>query len=256
LLSQYVNIESASIYTLKAKSGSYVLGECVASLGEPDDLSPDDDLLHRALEKGTLAHIANEDISLERHTDQLVVAPLVAGDSHLIGVLSVTRMPFFSLNVENLQMMLVMLGYFADNLEAAPGVINIQTHLPSIPVMYAQELACMIRMQKNIGINSHIVVMQLSGPRRQEITTEFLRIKRGLDLYWQSYVQDKPVLAILMPFTSSPAKDGFLQRISEWLQYRFQGDFETLDIQMRIVNFESEDPIKALTQVMQGKMNP
>jgi hypothetical protein len=256
LLSQYVNIESAAIYTLKLKSGSYILGKCVASLGDPDDLDPDDELLRLALEKGTLAHIANDDVSLKRHTQQLVVAPLVAGDTDLIGVLAVTRMPFFSLNVENLQMMLVMLGYFADNLGAATGVIEIQEQLPTMPVLFAQELACMIRMQKKIGISSHIVVMSLDGQRRQEITTEFLRIKRGLDLYWQTYVNNRPVLAILMPFTSSAAKDGFLQRIEAWLKQRFQGDFDSLGIKLRVINFDSENPLSALSEVINSEITP
>lgn len=114
----------------------------------------------------------------------------------------------------------------------------------------------MIRMQEKIGISSHIVVMHLGGQRRQEITTEFLRIKRGLDLYWQTYVQDKPMLAILMPFTSASAKDGFLQRIEAWLQHRFQGNFDALGIQLRIINFEFEDPLTALCQCVNGDMTP
>jgi hypothetical protein len=256
LLSQYVNIESAAIYTLKMKSGSYVLGKCVATLGEPDDLAPDDELLRLALEKGTLAHIANEDVSLQRRTQQLVVAPLVAGDTNLIGVLAVTRMPFFSLNVENLQMMLVMLGYFADNLGVSSSVIKILDRLPTMPVLFAQELACMIKMQVKIGITSHIVVMSLDGQRRQEITTEFLRIKRGLDLYWQTYVNNRPVLAILMPFTSTAAKDGFLLRIEDWLKNRFQGDFDSLGIRLRIINFDSEDPLDALSEVINVEIKP
>jgi len=254
LLSQYVNIESAAIYALKMKSGSYVLGQCVASLGDPDKLTPDDELLNLALEKGTLAHIANADVSLQRRTQQLVVAPLVAGDSVLIGVLAVTRMPFFSLNVENLQMMLVMLGYFSDNLGAASGVIKIQQRLPTMPVLIAQELACLIRMQERNGISSHLVVLSLEGQRRQEITAEFLRIKRGLDLYWQTYVNNRPVLAILMPFTTSAAKDGFLQRIEGWLKQRFQGDFESLGIRLRIINFDSEDPLVALSEVINSEV--
>jgi hypothetical protein len=255
LLSQYVNIESAAIYTLRKKSGSYVLGKCVATLGDPDDLAPDDELLRLALEKGTLAHIANEDVSLQRRTQQLVVAPLVAGDANLIGVLAVTRMPFFSLNVENLQMMLVMLGYFADNLGVSSSVIKILDRLPTMPVLFAQELACMIKMQVKIGITSHLVVMSLDGQRRQEIAVEFLRVKRGLDLYWQTYVNNRPVLTILMPFTSSAAKDGFLQRIEDWLKQRFQGDFESLGIRLRIINFDSEDPLMALTEVINSEVS-
>jgi hypothetical protein len=250
LLSQYVNIESAELYSLKEQAGGYVLGPSAARLGEPVSLAPDDELLVMALETGNLAHVASKDISLKRHTSQLVVAPLIAGDSELVGVLAVTHMPFFSLNSENLQMMLVLLGYFADNQGSVRGVLEIQKRLPEMPVLFAQELLRMMRMHQKIGIVSHLVVMRFSGGRRQEIPAEFLRIKRGLDLYWQTYVQDTPVLVVLMPFASSSAKDGFLLRVEDWLRIRFQGDFVSLQVQLRVVDFDLQDPLNALSEAM------
>jgi len=77
-----------------------------------------------------------------------------------------------------------------------------------------------------------------------------LRIKRGLDLYWQTYVQDTPVLVVLMPFASSSAKDGFLLRVEDWLRIRFQGDFVSLQVQLRVVDFDLQDPLNALSEAM------
>lgn len=252
LLSQYVNIESAALYTLEVRGSSQVLGKLVTRLGEPEDLAPDDELLRLALEKCSLAHIASQDVSLERQTNQLVVAPLVAGNDTLIGVLAVTRMPFFSLNVENLQMMSVILAYYADNIRHAPEVHQIQERLPTIPALYAEELVRVMLMQKKIGIPSQIVVMTFNGPQREEIQAEFLRIKRGLDLYWQSQVNGKPVIAVLMPFASHSAKDGFLQRIEGWLMGRFGGNFDSLGIYLRTIDFAQEDPLEALAEVVKG----
>jgi hypothetical protein len=59
-------------------------------------------------------------------------------------------------------------------------------------------------------------------------------------------VQDAPVLVVLMPFASSSAKDGFFLRVEEWLQSRFQGDFETLKIQVQVIDFDSRDPLAEL----------
>jgi len=250
LLSQYVNIEAAAIYNLDYKNGTPVLGRSAASLGDPDALASDDELLTLALESGSLAHIAGQDISLRRHTSQLVVAPLVAGDSDLIGVLAVTRMPFFSLNVENLQMMLVLLGYYADNLGSAPGVRGIQSQLPSMPFLFAQELARMIRLHEKIGMASHLVVMRFQGSRGREIADNFLRIKRGLDLYWKTFVNDLPVLVILMPFASSSAKDGFLERVEAWLASHFKGDFVSLEVLLQVIDFDAPDPLGHLKEVM------
>jgi hypothetical protein len=246
LLSQYVNIESAEIYLLEPGDGGYTLGRSVARLGDPVLMAADDDLLSLALETGSLAHIASQEASLQRHTSQLVVAPLVAGDKELVGVLAVTRMPFFSMTVENLQMMLVMLGYFADNLRSANGVTAIQQRLPTMPIVFAQETARLLNLYRRVGLSSHLVVMHFNGVRRKEIPDEFLRIKRGLDLYWQTFVDDMPVLVVLMPFASDSTKDGFLLRVDNWLQSRYDGDFESLKIRLTVINFAAPDPLGEL----------
>ncbi len=250
LLSQYVNLESAALYTLTSDASDPVLGEQVASIGEPAALEPHDALLRLALEAKNLAHIASRDVSLEQNTNQLVIAPLIAGNDTLIGVLAVTRMPFFSLNVENLQMMSVILAYYADNIRDATLVRSVQESLPSVPVLFAEELVRMIHMQNKVGISSHIVLMTFSGPLREEIPAEFLRIKRGLDLYWQTSVKNEPAIAILMPFASTSAKEGFVQRIDLWLQHRFHGNFEELEVHLRSIDFAREDPVTVLAKMI------
>lgn len=252
LLSQYVNIESAALYSLKNHGNAQVLGPLIARIGEPEPLTPDDELLRLALEKNSLAHIASHEVSLERNTNQLVVAPLISGSDRLIGVLAVTRMPFFSLNVENLQMMSVILAYYADNVRHAPQVRDVLEKLPTVPALFAEELVRMTLMQKKVGIASHIVVMTFGGGKREEIPAEFLRIKRGLDLYWQTRVNDKPVVAVLLPFASPSATQGFQQRIEDWLALRFDGDFESLGIHLRTIDFDLEDPMVALAEVVRG----
>jgi hypothetical protein len=252
LLSQYVNIESAALYTLEPRGLDFALGTCVAHIGEPELLVADDELLLLALEKSSLAHITSQDVSLSAHTRQLVVAPLIAGNGEMMGVLAVTRIPFFSLNVENLQMMSVMLAYYADNIRVAPEVHALQQQLPSMPALYAQEFIRMLHMQKKVGISSHIVVMTYGGRRREEIPAEFLRVKRGLDLYWKTVIDGKPTIIVLMPFTSPSAKDGFLLRTEDWLKSRFGGTFESLDIELRVIDFAQEDPLAVLSDLMKA----
>lgn len=251
LLSQYVSIESAAFYTLQPQGTDFVLGDQVAVLGEPEALTPDDALLTLALETSSLAHIASQDVSLESQTKQLVVCPLVAGNDTLMGVLAVTRMPFFSLNVENLQMMSVILAYYADNIRYAPEVHDIQARLPSLPTMFAEELLRLVLMQKKVGLSSHIVVMTFGGTQGKEIADEFLRIKRGLDLYWQTQVKGLLLIVVLMPFASPASKDGFVHRVDEWLAARFKGSFETLDIHLQSIDFDQEDPLTALVERVQ-----
>ena len=252
ILSQYVNLESAALYTLEPQGMGFVLGQQVAVLGEPEALRPDDELLLMALETSSLAHIASQDVSLERHTRQLVVAPLVAGNDTLIGVLAVTRIPFYSLNVENLQMMSVILAYYADNIRYAPEVRLIQKRLPTLPALFAEELVRMMFMQKKVGISSIMVMLTFGCVERGEIPAEFLRIKRGLDLYWQTQVKGKTVIVVLMPFASPASKDGFLQRLEEWLEGRFGGSFDSHNIHFNVIEFDREDPLLSLAALTQG----
>ena len=251
LLSQYVSIESAAFYTLQPQGADFVLGERVAILGEPEELAPDDALLRLSLETSSLAHIASQDVSLESQTKQLVVCPLIAGNDTLIGVLAVTRMPFFSLNVENLQMMSVILAYYADNIRHAPEVRHLLVRLPSLPTMFAEELLRLMLMQKKVGISSHMVVMTFRGTQGKEVAAEFLRIKRGLDLYWQTQVNGQLLIVVLMPFASPASKDGFVQRVDDWLAGRFGGNFDSLGIHLHSIDFDQEDPLEALAERVQ-----
>lgn len=250
LLSQYINMEAATLYTLREHQGDYVLGELVAQLGEPEALAPDDALLALALESGSLAHVATEDAGLDRRSNQLVVAPLVAGDDTLIGVLAVTRMPFFSLSVENLQMLLVLLGYYADNLGSARGIQPILQQVPAMPFLFAQELARMGNLHRKIGMDSQLVVMRFHGARGGEMADAFLRIKRGLDLYWKTFVGELPVLVVLLPFASSSAADGFTERLEAWLKIHFYGDFAGLGVSVQVIGLDASTPVEQLKKAM------
>ena len=251
LLAQYVNIESAAIYLAEDRNGHVTLGPMAESLGEPHAMDPDDELFKLAVETRSLAHVAGSEVSYERQSTQLIVAPLIASDDRIIGALAVTKLPFFSLNVENLQMMSVTLGYYADHVLNATDVAQYRAQLPTIPATFAEELARMVRLQRKVGITSHLVVMTFAGDNKEEIPTQFLQIKRGLDLYWLTYVAGNPVVAILLPFASSAAKEGFFLRVEDWLQQVFGGDFDSLRIHLRTIDLSHEDPLAALTRIMQ-----
>jgi polysaccharide biosynthesis protein PelD len=253
LLAQYVSIESAAIYGADAKGDKdHVFGPVLQSIGEPWPLRDDDELLLLALEKRNLAHISDAEVSHERKSNQLIVAPLIASDDTLMGVMVVSKIPFFSLNVENLQMMSVILAYYADHIHNAGDVILYRNRMPTIPVTFAEEVARMVRMQKKVGITSHIVVMTFSKNMKADIPGQFLQIKRGLDLYWQTEVNGCVVLAVMMPFANVAAKNGFLLRIDAWLKATYDGSFEALQIRLRSIDFSREDPLLTLPEAMES----
>jgi hypothetical protein len=255
LLTQYVNIEVASIYLLKRTDVGYKLGEKVSQLGQPEPLDPDDELLELVLESNNLAHIAGQEVSLRRRTRQLVIAPLIAGNEEMVAVLAVTRMPFFALNTENLQILLVLLGYYADILQTAPRVASIQQKIPEMPFVFADELGRMLRLAEKIAMTSHVVVLRFHHLRGDEIAENMMRIKRSLDLYWRVTMNDIPVMVVLLPFASRTIKDGFLNRIEGWLEEHFRGDFDSLEINVQSVaiNRYDDEPIDKLARALRNQ---
>lgn len=252
LLAQYINIDAAAVYRVEESNGRIVLGSMEQTIGTPQPLNAHDELFVLMAETRSMAHVAGNDVTLERQSNQLIVAPLIASNNQIVGVMAVTKLPFYSLNVESLQMMAVILGYYADHILNSDDVARLRQHLPTIPVPYAEELARMVRLQKKVGITSHIVVMTFTDRFKEEIPMQFLRIKRGLDLYWQTFVDGNPVIAILMPFASASAKDGFFQRVEDWLQSTFGGNSDALHIHYRVIDLSVEDPVPALVKVMQS----
>ena len=251
LLVQYVNIEAAVLYRVKRAGQGYALGDRLEGLGDSLPLESNDELLKLAFETSDLAHIAALELSMERKSSQLVVAPLVNGGGEIIAVLAVSKLPFFSLNVENLQMMSVILAYYADCVSAAPGVQEITRRLPMIPVMHAEELGRLQHMQQAFNISSHLVALVFRGQRSIEMPSELMRIKRGLDLYWETVIDGNPAIVVLMPFASVSAKKGFLERINGWLKTRYGATFDGLDVDIRSIDFATNDPVEKLVEMLE-----
>jgi hypothetical protein len=249
ILAQYTNIQAAALHPVATTHGGRI-GPPLRTIGEPEPLAEDDELLQTALERGELAHVAESSVAQPHASNQLVVAPVVSSDGALLAVLAVSKLPFFSLNVENLQLLSVILGYYADSVRGAPALAEIRRLLPTIPPMYAEELGRLLALQQRFGIDSHIVVLRFKGAQGEQIVEQFLHIKRSLDLYWQTEVEGVPTIALLMPFATPAGKEGFLLRIEKWLQSRFGGDFETLDVSWYAIDFASHDPLTELQRQM------
>jgi len=250
ILAQYTHVQAAALHLIDARSGH--ISPPILTLGDPVPLSPHDALLRAALESGQLAHVAEFSSIDSDETHQKVVVPVLASDQTLLAVLAVSQLPFFALNVENLQFMAIILGYYADGVQSTPAMAQVRERIPTLPPLFADELVRTIALQKRFNIDSQIVVMHFKGEYGNEIVEELVRIKRGIDLYWQTYVADAPMLAVLMPFATPAGKEGFLNRIRNWLHGRFNGDFETLSIALHTIDFATQDPVAELELLVKG----
>jgi hypothetical protein len=253
LLAHHCQLEAAAVYEIV--DGSYVQR---ARLGDPPVIKANDSLLEYALEKRTLAHLQTEDIAAGEDipTDHLVVAPILTSGDQLLGVLVVTRMPFFALNEDTLRTLSLLLGLYADSVVVSDDVGQVMSRVPRCPYDFADELVKLVRMQRDFGINSHVVVMQFGPhPERVDMILFATRLRRRFDVQWQFGGGDRESTGIanLMPLASDIAVRGYLERMEGALRDRFGGDFEALHVRPYVISMEQHDPLSVLGRIVTGE---
>jgi hypothetical protein len=223
LMAQYCQLEAAAVYPAPQADGEkFTVLPPLAVIGKPPQLTADDPMLLRALERHSLVHIAEQ-----ADASQLVVAPILTSDARLLGVLAVSHMPFFALNRENLQLLDLLLGYYADVVQGGGEAQELRRELPGCPWPFVEELVRVQRIQQRVGMSSHAVVFRFSGDQAYEIAGDVERMRRGLDVIWSVDAGAQPALAVLLPLSSSAASEGYILRIEHWLKDRYGIDSDT-----------------------------
>lgn len=251
LLTQFCQLESASVF-MPHKDGGY---ERISAIGSPPDLEDDDPLLLHALENRSLAHLQVEGLADgELPSPFLVVAPILSSDGTSLGVLAVDRMPFLALNDENLQMLSVMLSYYANSVVEGEGVLRFRELFPSAPIDFAAEFHRLLRLQRDFGINSQIVVLPFGNDEigRQTIV-QLARVRRGLDISWQLQAGQRNLLINLMPLATEAALDGYLLRIEAVLKEYLGTEHETWRLTPLNIGLNDDDPVAFLRQIIEGR---
>ncbi|MDO8926487.1 MAG: PelD GGDEF domain-containing protein [Sideroxyarcus sp.] len=248
MLTQYCQLESAAIF-IPGKDGCY---ERASQIGSPPDLSAEDPLLQHAIENRSLAHLQLKGLGdNELPSPFLVVVPILNSEQVSLGVLAIDRMPFLAVNEENLQMLSVMLGYYANCVSEAEGVRIIRDTFPSAPMDFAAELHKLLMLQRGYGINSHIVALPFGNDEagRQAIA-QITRIRRGLDISWLLPVGDRTLLINLMPLATEASVEGYLIRI-ETILMEYMGDgYDQWRLAPQRISFAEADPVVSLQRII------
>lgn len=217
LMAQYCQLESAAVYPPPQGSGQHdALAPPLAAIGTPPQLQGDDPMLLKAMEQLSLVHVAEQ-----TEASHLVVAPILTSDNRVLGILAVSHMPFFAVNRENLQLLDLLLGYYADVVQGGSEGQALRQELPGCPWPFVEELVRVQRIQRRIGIASHVLVFRFSGDKAYEIASEVERMRRSLDVIWSVDQCAHPTLAVLLPLSSGAASEGYILRIENWLKDRY-----------------------------------
>jgi hypothetical protein len=242
-VAQACQIEVAALYPVH---GGKPRTTALARLGDAFELDTHDELVVRALDTQSVAHLRSDERPAV-HTSLLVCAPVVAADGDVLALLAIRRMPFLSLNFDNLQLLLVLLGYYADGVEHSRQVRDILQVVPACPYDFALDMSRLARLARSAGIASSLVALVFPHDDAGDSFFEHvMRRRRSLDLLWPIRTDGRSVLVNLMPATDETGVDGYLARIEASLRVQFNLDLEGARIGVHTLHLGSGAPGPAL----------
>jgi hypothetical protein len=249
-VAQACQIDVAALYPV---SGGQLAAQPVASVGDAFELDARDPFVVRALETLSVVHLRSDGASASsRQTELVACAPLVAADGKPVALFAVKRMPFMSLNFDNLQLLLVLLGYYADGVEHAVAASKVLDVVPDCPHEFALEVSRLARLQREAGIPSSLVA--LSFPHDDggaSLLEHVMRRRRTLDLMWAVEGASRHVLVKLMPATDAAGVDGYLARIESSLRAQYKLDLDSAGIGVHTLHIHGDEPGLALRGLLE-----
>lgn len=215
ILAEYCQLQRAALYPCR---DGVISDRATALLGENKPLEKDNALLAYALENHMLAHVQQEREE-NYHGIYIAAAPISNSAGNVIGMLVVERMPFLSVNYENLQLLSVLLNFYADVVYAGKETRVLLQHWPALPFQMSRELVALGRLREEGKVETSLTLFVADDSEQAGLILDALaRGLRSLDLAW--WVSDRTLL-IMMPMTGVSGLEGFVLRTEQWLQEEF-----------------------------------
>ncbi|MEV8472207.1 PelD GGDEF domain-containing protein [Ralstonia sp. UNC404CL21Col] len=236
-------------------TGNRIDTEPVARVGTPFDIVADDPLIRHCIDTHTLGHPQAPELrnvnNPEDSSRYVACAPVLSGADELIGLLVVHQMPFLSLSYENLQFLLVLLGYYADGVRHLTVSSEILDLVPDAPYEFALDLGRLARLHRDTGIDSSVVALIFDKDETSDALFEsVVRSRRALDVVWQANGKNRRAIITLMPLSGAGAVSAYLVRIEDSLRAQFGVDFEGGRISVQTLHVTGEHPGEALQRFL------
>jgi len=252
LAAQACQVESAALYPCR---GEVPLAEAAARVGPAFDLDPADPLVEACLRTRQAAHLRSEGLQHEAgspRTRYVAVVPVLAGSDRLLGLLVVERMPFLSLNYENLQLLMVLASYYADGVEHAAATHGIESALPACPHAFALDYARLARLRAQAGVQSSVVALVFDLDEASDAPYDaVVRSRRELDVAWQLRGSRRRALVTLMPLSDARAVSAYLLRIEAMLRAQLGLDLAQLRVGVHSLSVPAEGAVEPLVRMLQ-----
>jgi len=252
IMVQSCQVEAASLYACDATGR--VLPDPLASVGKVSEFVGDDPLVKYALEQRKLAHVQTESVnqSLRNQSRYLVCAPLENFDGKLFGMLLVEKIPFVALNEDTLQLMSVLIDYYADGVEVGTTSRSILQQLPTCPPELAVDLVRLHHLKRNTGIDSSLVALVFGDDDlSRDMFDQIRRLKRAADVVWTYKSGGRNVLMTLLPLAGAAAVDGYLMRVETVSHAQFGNKFLSNYAEAHTAAIGVEDPSRLLPNLVE-----
>ncbi|CAH0446089.1 hypothetical protein LMG10661_02208 [Ralstonia syzygii subsp. syzygii] len=223
----------------------------VARVGTPFEIVADDPLIRHCIDTHTLGHPQAPELRHEDGSRYVACAPILSGADELIGIVVVQQMPFLSLSYENLQFLLVLLGYYADGVRHLTVSSEILDLVPDAPYEFALDLGRLARLHRDTDIDSSVVALIFGHDEASDALFEqVVRSRRALDVVWQVRGSARRAIVTLMPLSGAGAVSAYLVRIEDSLRAQFGVDFEAAHISVQTLHVTGEHPGEALSRFL------
>jgi hypothetical protein len=249
ILVHYCSIESAAIYLMEPDG--QMQETPVAECGRGAVFQADDLLLRSAIETGNAAYQSIKRLAGDENSPYLVASPLRTSSGVTKGILLVSEMPFLALHRETLQILGVLLAYATDHAEAASEARNLLSVFTDCPPMFAAELYKMVRLRRELEVNSALVVVNIKPTARlHELCVALMRQQRGLDHGWRRDLGWGVQFVTLMPFSGPAAVEGYMARLNEMFLRDFGVKVGEGDISFHFFMVAADDPLHQLADLL------
>lgn len=211
-----------SVAGLHAVINGKVNPDPVVSIGAFTPIDEQDPLVAHCLSSGELVHINTAENLTELASRYLVAVPAKTADGQIVAILAVEKMPFFSLQSENMQTLAVLSSYYADTIAASEFTPYLTDELKDCPIDFFKAMHTLRRLQRDMQISSMMVGFTVpDNPESSEQLKSITSTVRGLDETWTLVRGNWRICLVLLPLSGDSSLVGYLDRIERNFVERF-----------------------------------
>jgi len=199
-----------------------ISAEPVTSIGVFTPVDSHDPLIEQCIECGELVHINTAENLTKLSSKYLVAVPAKTSEGNIVAILAVEKMPFFALQSENMQTLLVLSSYYADTIAASKFTPYLTDQLKDCPIDFFKAMHTLRRLQRDMSISTMMVGFAMKNSHESsEQLKSIANAVRGLDETWMLLRGEWRICLVILPLSGESSLGGYLDRIERNFVERF-----------------------------------